>query len=63
VVGDTFSTENYGIGLAKGDSETRGKINDAIEEMVADGSWQQAFESTVGPSGYPLPTPPQVDRY
>src|SRR6476620_10162712 len=33
VVGETFSTENYGIGLAKGDTDTRNKINDAIEEM------------------------------
>lgn len=63
VVGDTFSTENYGIGLAKGDTDTRNKINDAIEEMIADGSWQKAFESTIGPSGYPMPTPPQVNRY
>ncbi|WP_068275894.1 glutamate ABC transporter substrate-binding protein [Aldersonia kunmingensis] len=63
VVGDTFSTENYGIGLAKGDTETRNKINDAIEEMIASGAWNEAFESTIGPSGYPMPAPPQVDRY
>lgn len=63
VVGEPFSEENYGIGLAKGDTDTRTKINDAIEEMIADGSWQKAFESTIGPSGYPIPQPPQVDRY
>ncbi|MBD0323244.1 MAG: transporter substrate-binding domain-containing protein, partial [Aldersonia sp.] len=63
VVGETFSTENYGIGLAKGDTETRNQINDAIEAMVADGSWAAAFERTIGPSGYPLPAPPQVNRY
>ena len=63
VVGETFSTENYGIGLAKGDTETRNQINDAIEAMIADGSWEQAFNDTVGPSGYPLPAPPTVDRY
>ena len=63
VVGKPFTEEKYGIGLAKGDTETRNKINDAIEAMIADGSWQKAFESTVGPSGYPLPAPPKVDRY
>ncbi|MFZ2177577.1 MAG: glutamate ABC transporter substrate-binding protein [Rhodococcus sp. (in: high G+C Gram-positive bacteria)] len=63
VVGKPFTEERYGIGLAKGDDETRGKINDAIEEMVADGSWEQAFNETVGASGYALPTPPTVDRY
>lgn len=63
VVGKPFTTEKYGIGLAKGDTDTRNKINDAIDEMIKDGSWQKAFESTVGPSGYPLPAPPTVDRY
>ncbi|MGW6377350.1 glutamate ABC transporter substrate-binding protein [Rhodococcus sp. NPDC055112] len=63
VVGQPFTTENYGIGLAKGDTETRNKINDAIEAMIADGSWQAALEKNVGPSGYPIPAPPTVDRY
>ncbi|CAM3628559.1 glutamate ABC transporter substrate-binding protein [Smaragdicoccus niigatensis] len=63
VVGKPFSTENYGIGLAKDNTELRNKINDAIEAMIADGSWKKAFEDTVGKSGYPLPAPPQVNRY
>ncbi|WP_027499488.1 glutamate ABC transporter substrate-binding protein [Rhodococcus sp. UNC363MFTsu5.1] len=63
VVGQPFTTENYGIGLAKGDTETRNKINDAIEEMIADGSWKASLEKNVGPSGYPIPAPPTVDRY
>ena len=63
VVGEPFTVENYGIGLAKGDDETRAKINDAIEAMIADGSWQAALEENVGPSGYQIPAPPTVDRY
>ncbi|GGG08059.1 glutamate-binding protein [Rhodococcoides trifolii] len=63
VVGQPFSTENYGIGLKKGDTDTRNKINDAIQEMIDSGAWKTAFESTVGPSGYALPAPPTVDRY
>lgn len=63
VVGEPFTEERYGIGLAKGDDETRTKINDAIQAMIDDGSWQKAFEDTVGPSGYPLPATPTVDRY
>ncbi len=63
VVGKPFTTEKYGIGLKKDDTDSRNKINDAIEAMISDGSWKKAFESTVGPSGYPLPEPPQVDRY
>ncbi|MBC2643877.1 MULTISPECIES: glutamate ABC transporter substrate-binding protein [unclassified Rhodococcus (in: high G+C Gram-positive bacteria)] len=63
VVGQPFTEERYGIGLAKGDDETRAKINDAIEAMIADGSWARAFNETVGASGYPIPAPPTVDRY
>lgn len=63
VVGEPFTTENYGIGLAKDDTDGRNKINDAIEEMVSSGAWEQAFNDTVGASGYPLPAEPVVDRY
>ncbi|NLU81431.1 glutamate ABC transporter substrate-binding protein [Rhodococcus sp. HNM0569] len=63
VVGEPFTEERYGIGLAKGDDESRGKINDAIQSMIDDGSWATAFDETVGASGYPLPSPPTVDRY
>ncbi|MEV0946370.1 glutamate ABC transporter substrate-binding protein [Rhodococcus sp. NPDC049939] len=63
VVGEPFTEERYGIGVAKGDAEARAKINDAIDEMIADGSWERAFNDTVGASGYQIPTPPTVDRY
>ncbi|KLL97326.1 MULTISPECIES: glutamate ABC transporter substrate-binding protein [Rhodococcus] len=63
VVGEPFTTERYGIGLAKGDDESRNAINDAIEEMIASGAWEAAFQETVGASGYELPEQPEVDRY
>ncbi|WP_330232050.1 glutamate ABC transporter substrate-binding protein [Nocardia sp. NBC_00508] len=63
LVGKLFTTERYGIGLKKGDQETRTKINDAIEAMIADGSWQKAFEETFGSLGTMTLTPPTVDRY
>ncbi|WP_415974607.1 glutamate ABC transporter substrate-binding protein [Rhodococcus sp. 077-4] len=63
VVGEPFTTEKYGIGLNKDDTDGRNKINDAIEEMVTSGAWEQAFNDTVGASGYPLPAEPTVDRY
>jgi glutamate transport system substrate-binding protein len=58
VVGKGFSDENYGIGLKKGDAAGTTAINAAIAAMIADGSWKQALEDTVGPSGYTIPTPP-----
>ncbi|MEU5840452.1 glutamate ABC transporter substrate-binding protein [Rhodococcus sp. NPDC047139] len=63
VVGEPFTTERYGIGLAKGDEESRTAINDAVQQMIDSGAWEAAFEETVGASGYPLPEPPTVDRY
>ncbi len=62
VVGQTFTTENYGIGLKKGDTDSRNKINDAIESMINDGSWKASLEKNFGNS-FPIPAPPQVDRY
>jgi glutamate transport system substrate-binding protein len=52
VVGKPFSTENYGVGLKKGDTDTCTKVNTAIEKMIDDGSWQKALDSTVGASGF-----------
>lgn len=62
IVGDTFSEERYGIGLKKGDTEMRNKINDAIEKMISSGAWKEAFEKNLGPAGIATPTPPTVDR-
>ncbi|WP_280342209.1 glutamate ABC transporter substrate-binding protein [Nocardia neocaledoniensis] len=63
LVNKTFTTENYGIGLKKGDTESRGKINDAIEAMIADGAWKAALEKSFAGTGFAIPQPPTVDRY
>lgn len=60
LVGKGFSDENYGIGLKKGDTAGKVAINTAIKKMIADGSWKKALESTVGPSGYKIPTAPTI---
>ncbi|MCW2527801.1 MAG: putative glutamate transporter glutamate-binding protein [Pseudonocardiales bacterium] len=58
VVGKGFTDEKYGVGLKKGDATGVTAINKALAEMISDGSWKKALESTVGPSGYTIPTPP-----
>ena len=63
LVGKPFSTENYGIGLKKGDTAFRNYLNDVIEASYKDGSWKKAVESTIGTGGIATPTPPKVDRY
>lgn len=62
LVGDTFTEEPYGIGLAKDDDEFRDWINDVLEESYEDGSWEEAWEATAG-SVLDTPEPPAVDRY
>lgn len=52
VVGKTFSTERYGVGIKQGNTQLCTDINAALEKMVSDGSWQKALDSTVGPSGF-----------
>jgi glutamate transport system substrate-binding protein len=60
LVGGTFSEENYGIGLKKGDTELLTKINDALTKMEADGAWAAAFEKNLGPAGIATPEPPAI---
>lgn len=62
VVGNPFTEEPYGIGLALDDTDFRMFINDVLEEAYADGSWAAAWEKTAG-TELPLPDPPAVDRY
>lgn len=62
VVGGTFSEENYGIGLKKGDTELLTQINDALVKMEQDGSWKKAWDENLGPAGIPAPQPPQINQ-
>jgi glutamate transport system substrate-binding protein len=62
VVGNPFTEEPYGIGLAKDDTEFRDFINDVLEESYEDGTWADAWEATAG-SVLETPEPPAVDRY
>jgi glutamate transport system substrate-binding protein len=52
VVGKPFSEERYGVGIQKGDTELCTKINESIEKMISDGSWEKALDSTVGASSF-----------
>ena len=48
VVGKPFTQEYYGIGVKKGNTELKNKINNAITDMIQDGSWQRAISDTPG---------------
>jgi glutamate transport system substrate-binding protein len=63
LAGEQFSTEPYGIGLAKDDKAFRDFINDTIEKAISDGSYKAAYDATVGKVAPEMPTPPAIVRY
>ena len=62
VVGNPFTEEPYGIGLALEDDVFRAWINDTLTEAYEDGSWADAWEATAG-KVLETPDPPAVDNY
>ena len=62
VVGKTFSSEPYGIGLPKEDKALRDKVNDILQASLDDGTWQKIYDGTLGKSGSAAQKP-TIDRY
>ncbi|WP_158840282.1 glutamate ABC transporter substrate-binding protein [Saccharothrix deserti] len=62
VVGKTFSSEPYGIGLPKDDKALRDKINDILEAAINGGDWQAVYDNTLGKSGSTA-NKPVLERY
>ena len=60
VLGKGFTDERYGIGVKKGDTAMVQKVDAALQQYIADGSWKKSLDSTVRPSGYSIPSPPTV---
>ncbi len=60
VVGDTFTTEKYGVGVSKDDTALRHYIN----KVFTDGgtTWTKIYDDTLGASGTKVEQP-QVDDY
>lgn len=63
VVGNTFSEEDYGVGLPKGDLRQCQAVNAAITDLIADGTWRRLLAKNVGSSFTPDEklNPPKVD--
>ena len=52
VVGTTFSTENYGVGLKKGDTAFCQQVTDALKKFISSGEWQKSVDKYLGPAGF-----------
>jgi glutamate transport system substrate-binding protein len=48
VVGQPFTTESYGIGLAKDDADFKQFVNDWLVKIEDDGTWAKVWDATLG---------------
>lgn len=60
VVGETFSEEPYGIGLAKDDTELQDFIATALKNHEDNGDYEAAYAATLGLSGTEMPEIPEI---
>jgi glutamate transport system substrate-binding protein len=61
VVGEEFSEENIGVGYSKDYPEMCQWIVDTITAAYEDGTYEEAFTATLGPSGVEVPELPEMD--
>ncbi len=61
VVGEPFSEERYGIGYPKDADGTCEFLNEVLERSFEDGSWAEAFDTTLGMAEVETPEPPELD--
>jgi glutamate transport system substrate-binding protein len=61
VVGEPFSEERYGVGYGKNHPELCEFLNETITNSFQDGSFQKAFDATLGKSGNDAPEAPTPD--
>ncbi|MFE0177435.1 glutamate ABC transporter substrate-binding protein [Streptomyces sp. NPDC059002] len=60
LAGLKLTNENYGIGIKKGDTKLKDKINKALEKMVKDKSWDKAVKDNFGPANYKNDPAPKI---
>ena len=61
VVGEQFSEERIGVGYSQDYPEMCQWIVDTITEAYEDGTYEEAFNATLGPSGVEVPELPEMD--
>ena len=52
VVGKPFTQEYYGVGIKKGDTKLATRIDNAIADMIQDGSWKRAISDNTKGTAY-----------
>lgn len=61
VVGKTFTTEPYGIGVPKDETDFKKFVNDWLQKIESDGEWAALWKATIGAAiGGTPPKPPTI---
>lgn len=61
LVENPFTDEPYGIGVPEG-SELRCEVNEILQGMYDDGTWNEIYEDTVGQVAETTPEPPAINN-
>ena len=61
VVGEPFSEERYGIGYPKDADGMCEFLTEVLEQSFDDGTWAEAFDTTLGMADVETPDPPEPD--
>jgi polar amino acid transport system substrate-binding protein len=59
MAGPRFTQEPYGIGIPKDQIDLVKFVNGVLAQSIADGSWARSYDTWLGRTGEPRPTPPQ----
>jgi polar amino acid transport system substrate-binding protein len=59
MAGPRFTEEPYGIGIPKANIDLVKFVNGVLAQSIADGSWASSYDTWLGRTGEPRPTPPQ----
>jgi glutamate transport system substrate-binding protein len=62
LAGFNLSDEYYGVGVPKGETQLVDDINTALQQMIDDGSWDEAVEANFGPANYENEPAPEVGQ-
>ncbi|MFD6447965.1 glutamate ABC transporter substrate-binding protein [Promicromonospora sp. NPDC060204] len=59
VVGDAVSDEPYGVGIPAGNADMVRFVNGVLEDMVADGQWEESYDRWLGDALGTAPAAPE----
>lgn len=54
ILDEPVASGRFGMALTSGSTQLSGRLDQAVDAMIADGSWERAYRATIGRTGYGL---------